>query len=108
MNTIRSESPGFVDPTQDDYRPAVHSALIDKGTKKPEAVQGLEVPNALARPLFQPPLKAKLNSGQAATRKKQGGKIDVGAYEFSPKEEKHKDDKDASAEVIEESSVTDE
>lgn len=77
--TLQGTSPGLVDLTANDLRPAAGSPLIDAGAGAPASPAGHAFPNPLFPPGAHPPQRT-VAEGIAARRAV--GPIDIGAYEF--------------------------
>ncbi|MEB2321175.1 MAG: hypothetical protein OZ921_01590, partial [Sorangiineae bacterium] len=81
-STITGASPGFIDASRDDFRPAAGSALVDEGALPTTSPPGHEFPAPLPRPLFHPPRRTLIAPGTAEPRPDDGA-LDIGAYELA-------------------------
>lgn len=79
--TRKGSDPGFVNVAQRALRPGTGSPLIDMGNANAGMNSGFEVPGALARAVFDPPLRRKIAPGEARARIVIGPDIDIGALE---------------------------
>ena len=71
-------NPQFANLAQLQLRPADGSPLVGSGVASPPVPSAFPFPSALARPLFNPPARKKLDPG-AATARPAAGAIDIGA-----------------------------
>ncbi|MGH9162754.1 MAG: hypothetical protein ACRD2X_22530 [Vicinamibacteraceae bacterium] len=80
-DTLRGADPLFADAARRLLRPLVGSALVDAAATRPPSAPDFRFPLPLARPMYEPPLRAKLAPAGQRLRLPVGGRLDIGALE---------------------------
>lgn len=81
--TRSGSDPGLANLAQLHLRPTAGSALVGNGANPPATPSAFPFPNALSIPLFDPPMRAKMDIGAQKSRVLTSGRISIGALEVS-------------------------